>query len=80
MLATIALAVRLTRGRVMLALLGLATLAIAGLAVETLQNGFGAIADGEVSASGIVVGILSVAQLAVLGGWWWLTALGRLTR
>jgi hypothetical protein len=80
-LVTIALAaMRLTRGWVALALLGLAALAIAGLAVETLRNGLGAIADGNVSAPGTVVGVLSIAQLAVLAGWWWVTARGRLAR
>ena len=78
-LVTIVLAaVRLTRGRIALGLLGFAALAIGALAVETFQNGLGAIADGDVSGPGLAVGILSVAQLAVLGGWWWMTARGRL--
>ncbi len=80
-LVTIALAaVRLTRGRIALALLGFAALAIGALLVETFQNGLGAIADGDVSAAGLAVGILSAAQLAVLGRWWWVTARGRLAR
>ena len=71
MLVTITLTtVRLARGRTALGLLGFAGLAIAGLFVETLQNGLGAIADGDVSGAGLAVGILSIAQLAVLG-WWW---------
>lgn len=80
-LVTIALAaMRLTRGRIALTLLGLSALAIAALALETLRNGLGAIADGNVSAPGTLVGILSVAQLAVLAGWWWATARIRLAR
>ncbi|MEX1156831.1 MAG: hypothetical protein WED12_06640, partial [Chloroflexota bacterium] len=80
-LVTIALsAIRLTRGWIALTLLGLGALAIAVLAVETLRNGLGAMADGDVSAAGIVVGILSVGQLAVLAGWWWMTARVRLVR
>ena len=79
MLVTIVLAaVPLTRGRIALGLLGLAALANGALLVETFQNGLGAIADGDVSGPGLAVGILSVAQLAVLGGWWWVTARGRL--
>lgn len=78
-LATLALAaVSLSRGRLALGLLGFAGLAAAVLLVETVRNGLGAIADGEVSGAGLAVGILSVAQLAVLGRWWWVTARGRL--
>lgn len=44
------------------------------------QNALGALADGNVSGPGLAVGFVSVsvAQLAVLGGWWWATARGRL--
>lgn len=71
LLVTMALAaVRLARGRTALGLLWFAGLAIAGLFVETFQNGRGAIADGDVSQAGLAVGILSIVQLAVLG-WWW---------
>ena len=78
-LATIAMAaVRLSRGRMALGLLGFAGLAAAVLLVETFQHGLGAIADGDVSGAGLAVGIISVAQLAVLGRWWWVTARGRL--
>ena len=78
-LATLALvAVRLSRGRIALGLLGFAGLAAAVLFVETFRNALGAIADGDVSGAGLAVGILSVAQLAVLGRWWWVTARGRL--
>ncbi len=79
MLVTITLAaVRLALGGTAWGLLGFAGLAIAGLIVETLQNGLGAIADGDVSQAGLAVGILSVAQLAVLGWWWWRTVRTRL--
>lgn len=66
-------AVRLTRQRIALALLVLVALAITALVVETLGNGLGALADGDVSQAGVTVGVLSVAQLAVLGSWWWRT-------
>lgn len=74
MLVTVALtAVRLSPGRIAAVLLGFAALAIGALLVETLQNGLGAIADGDVSAPGVAVGILSAAQMVVLGVWWWRT-------
>jgi len=71
---TVALAaVRLTRQRTALALLVLVALAITALFVETLCNGLGALADGDVSQAGVAVGVLSATQLAVLGSWWWRT-------
>ncbi len=74
-LVTIALAaVRLTRGRIAPVLLGFAALAIGAIFVETVQNGLGAIADGDVSGAGLAIGILSAAQLTVLGCWWWVAA------
>lgn len=78
-LVTIALtAVHLSRGRIALGLLCFAGLAAAVLLVETVRNALGAVADGDVTGAGLAVGILSVAQLAVLGRWWWVTARGRL--
>ncbi len=74
-LVTIALAaVRLTRGRIAPVLVGFAALAIGAIVVETVQNGLGAIADGDVSGAGLAIGILSAAQLTVLGCWWWVGA------
>lgn len=74
-LVTIALAaVRLARGRIAPALLGFAALAIGAMFVESVQDGLGAIADGDVSGAGLAIGILSAAQLIVLGCWWWVAA------
>jgi len=74
---TVALtAVRLARHRVALALWVLIALAIATLVAETVSNGLGALADGEVSGAGIAVGALSAAQLLVLGWWWWVAGRG----
>lgn len=69
-LATVALAaVRFTRGRVAVGVLVLVALSIALVFVETIRNGMGAIADGDVSAAGVAVGLLSIAQIAVLLTW-----------
>lgn len=74
-LITIALvAVRLARGRIAPVLLGFAALAIGAIFVESVQNALGAIADGDVSRTGLAIGILSAAQLTVLGCWWWVAA------
>lgn len=77
-LAVALAAVRLTRDRIALALLVLVALAIGALVVETLGNGLGAIADGDVSETGVAVGVLSATQLVVLGSWWWRTVRTRL--
>jgi len=69
-LATVALVgIRFTRGTVTVAVLALVALAISAIIVETLLNAVGAVADGDVSGAGVAVGILSVAQIAVLVIW-----------
>jgi hypothetical protein len=69
-LATVALAgARFTRGAVTVGVLALVALALLAITIETIRNAFGAIADGDVSGAGVVVGVISVAQIAVLAAW-----------
>lgn len=63
-------AARLADRRVAIVLGLIAGLGIAALLVEMIINVLGASADGDVSAAGLVVGVLSALQLFALVGWW----------
>lgn len=69
-LVTVALvAAPLTRAKATVAVLAATTLGIAALLLETISNAFGAIADGEVSAAGIALGVLSAVVILLLSAW-----------
>lgn len=63
-------AARLADRRVAIVLGLIAGLGIAALLFEMIINVLGASADGDVSAAGLVVGVLSALQLFALVGWW----------
>jgi hypothetical protein len=60
--------------------LALVALALLATTIETIRNAFGAVADGDVSGAGVVVGVLSVAQIAVLAVWFASTVRNRYWR
>lgn len=64
-------AVRLVGRRLAAALLVVTGIGILLLLFETISNALGAVADGEVSAGGVAVGVLSTVLLMFLCYWWW---------